>query len=259
MGRLRRELSDPWGVLLAGVVGGVAGVLPGAGLLVGAGVAAAVYGVKVVAGAAFGGSDEQADRALPARRPPARPAQGTPAAFWLGRAERAVAQLDDMAHEIGADGTGLSPTDVATARAAEEADQVLVTMRRLGGQVVAVAEALRRVDAADLEGQVAQLRAAAERSPGDESARRSADAVADRLAVRDRLRSTTQALEGRLQSSALGLEGLVARVAEVRATAAAVGEVDPTADDLASLTSEVEGLRVGLADVERAAQQALGG
>lgn len=256
MGRLRRELSDPWGVLLAGVVGGVAGVLPGAGLLVGAGVAAAVYGVKVAAGAAFGGGDDP--EALPARKPPARPAQGTAAAFWLGRAERAVAQLDDMAREAGHGGATLSPTDVATAHAAEEADQVLVTMRRLGGQVVAVAEALARVDGPDLEGQVAELRAAADRSPGDDSARRSAEAVVDRLAVRDRLRSTTSALEGRLQSSALGLESLVARVAEVRATAAAVGELDPTADDLAALTAEVEGLRVGLADVERAAQQALG-
>ena len=251
MGRLRRELSDPWGVLLAGVVGGVAGVLPGAGLLVGAGVAAAVYGVKVVAGSAFGGGSGAAPDALPARRP----ADGTPAAFWLGRAERAVKQLDDMAHDVGHGG---SPTDLATSHAAEEADQVLVGLRRLGGQAVALAEALARVDGADLEGQATALRAAADRSPGDDSARRSADAVADRLAVRDRLRAATAALEGRLQSSALGLESLVARVAEVRATAAAVGEVDPTADDLAALTSEVEGLRVGLADAEKATQQALG-
>jgi len=249
MPRLRRELSDPWGILLAGVVGGVAGVLPGAGLLIGAGVAAAVYGVKVATGALLGGS-----ASTPARLPPPpRPADGTPAAFWLGRAERAVRQLDDMAR-----GEVVTPTDVATAHAAEEADTVLVAMRRLGAQAVNVDQALSRVVAADLDAEAARLKALAEQSPGNESAQRSAQAVADRLAVRDRLRSAQAALDGRLQSSALGLESLVARVAEVRAASASVGEIDPSASDLAALTAEVEGLRVGLADVEQVARQALG-
>ena len=250
MGRLRRELTDPWGVLLAGTAGGVAAVLSGG--LVGVGVAAAVYGVKVASAALFDEPDEAgSSRALA----PPRPEQGSAAAFWLGRAEQAVAQLDDMARGVG----GASPTDAVTAHAAAEADVVLDTMRRLAGQSVAVADALRRVDGADLEGEAARLRELATRSPDDDSARRSAEAVADRLAVRDRLRRAAGALDGRLQSSALGLEGVVARVAEVRAAAAAVGELDPTADDLASLTADIEGLRVGLADVESAAQRALGG
>lgn len=248
MGRLRRELSDPWGILLAGVVGGVAGVLPGTGLLIGAGVAAVVYGVKVAAGALVGSGTDEPPRA-PA---PPRPAMGSPAAFWLGRAEKAVAQLDDMAR-----GGGVSATDSATVHAADEADGVLDTMRRLGGQVVAVEHALARVDGADLEGEAARLRSVADRIPDDESAQQSAQAVADRLAVRNRLRKAQGALDGRLQSSALGLEGLVARVAEVRAAAASVGDVDPSAADLASLTAEVEGLRIGLADVEQVARRAL--
>lgn len=246
MGRLRRELSDPWGLLLAGVVGGVAGVLPGAGLLIGAGVAAAVYGVKVGAGALFAGP---AQEAVPA--PPA-PAQGSAAAFWLGRAERAVRQLEEMGR-----GGASTPTDVATVHAADEAEAVLTTMRRLGGQVVAITEALARAEGADLDAEASRLRQAADRFPDDESAQRSAQAVADRMAVRDRLRRAAAALDSRLQSSALGLEGLVARVAEVRAAAATVGHLDPTVDDLAALTSEVEGLRVGLADVEQVAQRAL--
>ncbi len=250
MGRITREASDPWGLLIAGVVGGVAGVLPGAGLVVGVAIGAAVYGVKVATGVLLG---EGAGRttSAPVRLP--RPPDGTAAAFWLARAERAVQQLDDMAT-----GTPLSATDLATARAAAEADAVLQTMRRLGGQTVAVAGALNRADGVDLEGEVARLRAAAERSPADSPARRSADAVADRLAVRDRLRATQQQLADRLQSSALGLEGLVARVAEVRATAAAVGQLDPSPADLASLTSEVEGLRQGLQDAEQATRRALG-
>lgn len=248
MGRLRRELGDPWGLLLAGVVGGVAGVLPGAGLLVGAGVAAVVYGVKVGAGALFGDGEQR-----PERPAPPRPKDGTPAAFWLGRAERAVAQLADMAR-----GQHVTATDLATAHAADEARAVLDSMRRLAGQVVVVDQALAHTDGADLEHEAERLRALADRSPGDDSARRSAEAVADRLAVRNRLRASAQELAGRLQSSALGLEGLVARVAEVRATAAAVGELDPTSRDLAALTAEVEGLRQGLIEVERSTQQALG-
>ena len=246
---LRSELTDPWGLLLAGVVGGVAGVLPGAGLLVGAAVAAGVYGVKVATGALTGGRDEN-----PAPPRPPRPPDGTPAAYWLARAEAAVRSLDEMARAGGG-----SPTDGATDRAASEAAVVLDTARRLGGQVVALREALQRVDGADLEHEAALLRDLADRSPDDASAQRSAQAVADRLAVRDRLRRAQAELDGRLQSTALGLEGLVARVAEVRAAAATAGQVDPTADDLAALTAEVEGLRAGLADVEQLARRALGG
>ncbi len=251
MGRFSREAADPWGLLVAGVVGGVAGVLPGAGLLVGAAVAAAVYGVKVASGVLIGGGGGPVD--APASTRLLRPPDGTAAAFWLGRAERAVLALDEMAR-----GAQISATDVATAHAAAEADVVLDTMRRLGSQAVTVAEALNRADGADLEAEVARLRSAADDTPADSPARRSAEAVADRLAVRNRLRATQQQLSDRLQSSALGLEGLVARVAEVRATAAAVGQVDPSAADLASLTSEVEGLRQGLNDAEQATRQALG-
>lgn len=248
MGRLREELADPWGLLVAGVLGGVAGVLPGAGLLVGAGVAAAVYGVKVVAGAVLAGSSAQ-----PAPAPPPRPPYGTPAAIWLKRAEDAVRSLHDMARASTS-----SPTDVATTRAAEESVAVLDTLRGLGGQSFALDRALAQAASPGLDAEAASLAVAAEATPDDASARRSADAVADRIAVRDRLKAATRELDARMQSSALGLEGLVARVAEVRATASTVGRIDPSADDLAALTAEVEGLRVGLRDVEQAARQALG-
>jgi hypothetical protein len=66
-------------------------------------------------------------------------------------------------------------------------------------------------------------------------------------------------LEGRLQSSALGLEGLVARVAEVRARSATLGDVDGTPESLTALTTEIEGLRLALSDVDEVAQRALGG
>ena len=249
MGRLKEELLDPWGPVVGGVLGAAA-VASGAPLLAGLGVAAVVYGVKAVVGGLMGGpagdSHDGSD--------PPLPQPGTPARQWLDRAAAAVRSLEQMAPR-----TPVTATDVASAHTAEEARGVLATMRRLGGQCVAVSSALARADAPGLDAEAERLRQAAAAAPQDRSAAQSAQAVADRVAVRERLKTAQAQLDGRLQSSALSLEGLVARVAEVRAAASAVGQVDPSADDLSALTQEVEGLRVGLADVEQVAQQALGG
>jgi hypothetical protein len=246
VGRLAEELRDPWGPLVAGVVGGLSWAV-GTPVIAAVGVGAVVLGVKAALGVALGREDESGGPA------PARPHPNSPAGLWLRRGEAAVRSLDDMARSSGA-----TAAEVATARAAEEADAVLESMRRLGGHVVAVSQALGRSDAPGLDAEAARLRAVAESSPHDTSAQRSADAVADRVAVRNRLRAAQADLEGRMQSSALGLEGLVARVAEVWASAATVGDVDATADSLSALTSEVEGLRLALSDVDEVARRALG-
>jgi hypothetical protein len=207
-----------------------------------------VYGVKVLAGAAMGDPRPQAEK----RPEPLRPAYGTPAALWLKRAETAVRSLQDLAR-----GEVSNPTDSAAAHAAQEAGGILETIKHLAGQSAAVANALATADSAGLDEEAAELRRRSNADPSDASAKQSADAVADRLAVRDRLKKAQAALEGRLQSSALGLEGLVARIAELKATTAAVGDVDPSTADLESLTTEVEGLRQGLADAEQVARTAL--
>ena len=246
MSRLAEELRDPWGPLVAGVVGGLAWAV-GLPVAAAVGVGAIVYGVKAAVGAVTG---DRSSRSGPA---PARPHPNSAAGLWLRRAESAVHQLDDMAR-----GQGLGPADAATRRAAEEADDVLESMRELGGHVVAVGAALARTDAPGLDEEAARLAHLAAVAPQDPSARRSAEAVADRVAVRNRLRTAQAELEGRLQSSALSLEGLVARVAEVRASAATVGDVDATTGGLEALTTEIEGLRRGLADVGEVARRALG-
>lgn len=248
MGRIARELRDPWGPLVATVAGGLAWAV-GAAVPVAGAVGLAVYGVKVALGAV--GSDDTAPDAPP------RPHPDSSAALWLRRGEAAVRALQDMARVTAAGAPG--PADDAAREAAQEAADIVAAMRRLGGHVVTIGTALTHSDSPYLDEEAARLRTIAERAPADVSARRSADAVADRVAVRDRLRAALGELEGRLQSSALGLEGLVARVAEVRAAAAAVGDLDLTADSLAELTAEVEGLRQGLAVAERVAQRALAG
>jgi len=246
--RLGEELRDPWGPLVGAVAGGLAWAV-GAAFPVAGAVGLAVYGVKVALGAAGGAEDggDQAHR---------RPHPESSAGLWLRRGESAVRALAEMARETGSSTT---PADEAARDAASEATGILTAMRRLGGHVVSLAEALQHSDSPHLDDEAARLRAAADRSPDDVSAQRSAQAVADRVAVRNRLRTALGELEGRLQSSALGLEGLVARVAEVRATSAAMGELDLAASSLAELTSEVEGLRQGLAAAEQVATRALAG
>lgn len=247
MGRLGAELRDPWGPLVAGVMGGLAWAV-GTPVLAAAGVAVVVYGVKTALGAAMAPAPDLTRSSVPLR-----PHPGSEAALWLRRGESAVRALDDMAKAHGS-----TPADLATARAAEEADEVLASMRRLAGHVVTVGQALARSDAPGLDAEAQRLQALAQQLPGDDSAQSSAAAVADRVAVRDRLRRAEDELEGRLQSSALGLEGLVARVAEVRASSATLGDVDGSRGSLAALTSEVEGLRQALADVDEVARRALG-
>lgn len=243
--RLRTELFEPWGILAAGVLGGAtwAGIGPAT---LGIGVGATVYGAKVVIGTAT------SRRHNPPAPAPLRPRYGSPAGTWLKRAESAVSSLQNLAR-----GEITTATDGAAVRAAEEASLVLVVVKELAGQSAAVATALASADSPGLDDEAANLQQRADTTRDDAAAQQSAEAVADRVAVRDRLRQAQTALDARLQSSALSLESLVARIAELKAISSSVGELDPSMDDLASLTTEVEGLRRGLAEAQAAAKQAL--
>jgi hypothetical protein len=87
---------------------------------------------------------------------------------------------------------------------------------------------------------------------------RAAAAVADQLAAYGRLRTVGDELVARMEATTLGLEGLVARLAEVLALAATAGAVDTTADRVGELTGSLEGLRAGLVETEALSRQVLG-
>jgi hypothetical protein len=126
--------------------------------------------------------------------------------------------------------------------------------------VTAVERALQRVDASGLDEEVARLDQAARYAPTPEmrdEMERSAAAVRDRQAVRDRLIGARQTLLARMQAVALGLEGLEARLAEVLAMTATTGGVDTTAAEIAELATELDGLRAGLAETEAISRKAL--
>lgn len=239
--RLLDELRDPWGPLLGAVLGGVTWAV-GVPVLAAVGVGAAVLGVKAAAGVLL-------DHGSPDRVPLPRPDPASPAGTWLDRAERAHRDLVEQARTCPP-GQLVSS---AAERAASDAGAVLDAVRRLAAQQVAVTAALRRADSPGLDGEAASLLAGA--TPDEAS---SLQSVQDRIAVRDRLRGAQQQLVGRLQSAALGLEGVSARVAELVAMAADAGAVDPTRQDLQALTTEVEGLRQGLVESEQTARGVLG-
>lgn len=252
---LSDELRDPWGYLAAGTLGGMAWAVAGASavaLPAGLAVGVAVLGIKAVSGALINRTPrERPYPATVAERPP----QGSVAGRFFEQAERAVTALDELALTAKAGAVG-----TAVGSAAEDADDALLALGRLGAQVTAVERALARVDDPQLDVEAARLGERIRRSPGGELRReleRSAVAVHDRLEVRDRLRGARDTLLARMQSVTLGLEGLVARLAEVLAMVETTGGSDHAARDVAEIATELDGLRSGLAESEAASRRVL--
>ena len=87
---------------------------------------------------------------------------------------------------------------------------------------------------------------------------RSLDSVTEQLQVVRRLAGARDELLARMQATALTLEGLVARTAEVLAMSVS-GGVDASADRLADLAADLDGLRSGLAETEAVSRRVLDG
>jgi hypothetical protein len=254
--RLRQELLDPWGGVVAGVAGGLAWAvapLGAAALPVGLGVAAVVYGVKVGAGLLTGKRGRPAGDTGPELRPPRR---GSVAEQWLIRARAADRSLAELA---GSPGSPAARDQLAGVRAGTA--EALATMRRLAGQVTAVEDAADRIQPGRLRVERDRLAAgvAAASSPRVRADRqRSLDSVTEQLQVAARLAGARDELLARMQATVLTLEGLVARCAEVLAMSVS-GGVDASADRLADLAAELDGLRGGLAEAEAVSRRVLDG
>lgn len=252
--RLRQELLDPWGGVIAGVAGGLAwAVVPlgAVALPVGLGVAAAVYGVKVGAGMLSRDRSGSAVEPEPQLRPPRR---GSIAEQWLIRAQQADRSLADLVRSPG------SPTvreQLVPVR--DGAAEALTALRRLAGQVTAVEDAADRIQPGRLEAERDRLAAGVAAATTERvraERQRSLDSVTEQLQVTARLAGARDELLARMQSTALTLEGLVARTAEVLAMSVS-GGVDVSADRLAELTSDLDGLRSGLAEADAVSRRVL--
>ena len=106
-------------------------------------------------------------------------------------------------------------------------------MARLGADRARLTEAVRAAGSVELR---------AERQ-------RALDSVESQLAVAGRLADARDTLLARMQATALGLEGLVA-------LGASLG-VDSSADRIAELTADLDGLRAGLAEAEEVSRRVL--
>jgi hypothetical protein len=247
----RDSVVDPWGGVVAGVAGGLAwAVASPVGLVavpIGIGVAAVVYGAKVAASALTARTAvERGPGELP------RPERGSPPAIWQDRALQAIRTLHDLA--------GSAPDAPAALRSVDEGARLTEDqVRRLAGQATAVTQALYRIATPRLADERSRLAAdiKATSSPElREEHRRSLRSVEEQLAVADRLTSARDTLVARLQSTALGLEGLVARATEVLALSASSSA--GTADSgIAGLAAELDGLRAGLTETEELSRRVL--
>lgn len=256
---LRQELTEPWGLVTAGIVGGLGWAVVAAAttaaapaVAIGVGIGVAVYGVKVAAASM---AHREPKGAYPAGL--IRPPQGSPADVWLRRAERTVRTLQEQTE---------SPRELAVREQVgdidDEAATVLDALRRLAAQVTSVESALHRIQVPALQAEYHRL-SAAQAEPSAPQMRaeqqRSLAAVGEQLDVANRLREARDVLLAKMESTAIGLEGLVARLAEVLALSATAGGVDTANDQISELTSDLDGLRTGLAETEAISRAALGG
>lgn len=242
----REEVRDPWSLVLAGVAGGLGWAI-GLPVAAAAGIGAAVYGVKVLAGSMVDRRPPPSSGELPVR-------SRSTEAWWLERAERAAKSFRGL--------SGSAQPGPIAERLTAMSDQVSGTLdgvRRLAGQASAVGDALGRIDAQRLLDESRRLQAQAQGTTNEEvrtETARSLDSVQEQLDVFRRLEEAAAKLQARMESGVLGLEGLVARLVEVLTLVQAQSPVEG-AQRIDALADELEGLRAGLAETESLSRRVL--
>jgi hypothetical protein len=253
---VKDELRDPWSYVVAGLTGGLAGAVmttlaPFAPVALGVG--AAVFGVKVLSGAFFRSGPRRPrfrDRRLPVLT-------RTTEAAWLARAEQAQVAFDSIA-DTAHDG----PIAERVRSFGDQTAESLASLQRIAGQASAIRTAMVRLDPKRLEWERDRILGLREQS--DDATllaerQRSLEAVQSQLDSYERLRGTLAMLLARLESGTLGIEGLVARLAEV----VALSETTTTGADgttqVDELARELEGLRAGLVETEAVSTRAMQG
>ncbi|MGK3199819.1 hypothetical protein [Amycolatopsis sp. MEPSY49] len=243
--KFARELAEPWGLLLAATSAGVAWAvqLPVlVALLIGVAVLAARAGVASL-------GRESAPERREARVLDVAP--GSDEENWLRRAEGAADGFASLSSSLDA-----GPLADRVADMEPVVRETLATLERLAGRASATGKALSRVDLDAVTRERRRLErslsSAREEVRGDlEQALAAVQAQED---VHTRLSGARDKLLAQLQSGALGLDSLVARVAEL--TAATDFAVDTGA--VRELSDQLEGIRQGVLETEQATRKSLG-
>ncbi|WP_283137445.1 hypothetical protein [Rhizohabitans arisaemae] len=244
MKRLMKELRDPWGLLLGATAGGVAwaaSVHPAAAALVGVSCWVAKAGV----GAYQTRGESRTELGVDPRSGEAE---------WLRRGGAAARQFAELAASLPP-----GPVSERIEALAPHVDDAVTTLRRLAGQASLVDRAAARIDAGFLRQERRRLTHAQQQATPELAAERarSLAGVEAQLAVHDRLTGTWSLLLARLESGAIGLESLLARVVELSALSATGSPERLRALD--ELSEELDGIRQALHETEDITRTVLDG
>jgi hypothetical protein len=178
------------------------------------------------------------------RRAPVNPAG--PEAGWLLRSEQAVRAINRLAQSAPK-----GPVADRCRSIAANAALSIAEIRRIAGRASQIGAMLVRIDPDRLALEESRLTAdlaAAGTALLTGELKRSIESVRAQQAVHERLSAAAGAALARVQSASMGLDGLVARMAEIVALADEGGPSAMAADHLGELALEMEALRAGLAD-----------
>jgi hypothetical protein len=245
--RFGRELVEPWGLLLAASSAGVAWAVQLPAVAV-AGVGVAVLAARAGV-ASLGGSSDPAHRRAATAAPDVD--EGSTEGQWLRRARAAAAAFDSisgtlaggpLAGQVGAMGSGITET--------------VASLHRLAGRASTTGAALNRIDPVALAAERARLAAGLDTVGDDVRAdlEHAMAAVQAQQDVHARLTAARTKLLAQLQSGALGLESLTARLVEL-STATDYTVVDTST--IAELADQLEGVRRGILETEKITRSSL--
>lgn len=175
--------------------------------------------------------------------PPPGPQPGTPEAAWLQRAERAVTSIERLRRSARSTVIAQRCESIA-----EQARQSVAALRRLTYQAGVVSGVGRSRDTDALGATERRLQLELAELTGarrDEVENTLASVVAQREAA-ERLELTRRDLQRRIETSALGLESVVGRVAEIVAMTDETSRATPVQE----LVEELDTLRAALGDTE---------
>jgi hypothetical protein len=247
---LNDEVRDPWVYILAGLGGGIAWAV-GVPVAAAAGVGVAVGAARVGFGAALGRPSS--------RRPETASAlpitEHSAEQDWLRRGDAAVDTFRDLARSLPA---GLASSHSASI--ATQADETLAGMRRLAGQASVTTKVAGRLHVPSLRSERERLRLQLDNAGDPDIAgelERSLGSIDEQVDIAQRLERSRATLLARLESSALGLERLVAQLAEILALSESATSPVEGAAQLEALADDLEGMRTGLAEAEQLSRRAL--
>lgn len=248
---LRDEARDPWTYILGALAGGAAWAV-GVPVLAAAGVGAAVLGVKAAIGSALGTGGRETSR----RPPPLPVADHSPERHWLDRAQEAVVSFRELAGSV--------PEGLVSERSrsiGQQSDKTLEGLRRLAGQATITRNVAAHVDVGRLTREAERLQVNVDTATDPdihEEVERSLESVHEQMDIGVRLQQSLATLLARMESGTLGLERLVAQLAEILALSETATSPVEGAAQLEALADELEGLRAGLAETEQLSRRTLG-